>query len=234
MGFDAAFYMDSLSCLFALLITFIGTLVVICTGQYFKGDPTAWRFLTFLLLFMASMLGLVMAGDVLTLFMFWEGNKHRRRFCWWHTRTRTRPLDEGAFRALLYHRRVAVWRCWSGVAFVSSGSRRVPISVNSGYARGAAPRQPTVSSDVGVSSLSGRSQKAPSSHSHIWLPHAMSAPAPASAYLHSATMVKAGIYLLARLNPVWVRRSSGLICCTTRGTDDDAGGRIPGLETEPI
>ena len=73
MGFDATFYIDSLSCLFALLITFIGTLVVIYTGQYFKGNPTAWRFLTFLLLFMGNMLGLVMAGDVLTLFMFWEG-----------------------------------------------------------------------------------------------------------------------------------------------------------------
>ena len=59
--------------LFALLVTFIGVLIIIYTGQYFKGDQGAWRFLTYLLLFMGAMLGLVMAGDVLTLFIFWEG-----------------------------------------------------------------------------------------------------------------------------------------------------------------
>ena len=73
LGLKAGLYYDSLSALFALLITFIGTLVVIYTGQYFKSDQGAWRFLTYLLLFMGAMLGLVMAGDVLTLFIFWEG-----------------------------------------------------------------------------------------------------------------------------------------------------------------
>ena len=72
-GLSLGFYVDDLSLLFGLLITFIGTLVIVYTGQYFKGDQGAWRFLTYLLLFMVSMLGIVMAGDVLTLFIFWEG-----------------------------------------------------------------------------------------------------------------------------------------------------------------
>ena len=61
MGFSAGFYLDSLSGLFALLITAIGTLIIIYAGQYFKGDRSAWRFLTYMLLFMGAMLGLVMA-----------------------------------------------------------------------------------------------------------------------------------------------------------------------------
>jgi NADH:ubiquinone oxidoreductase subunit 5 (subunit L)/multisubunit Na+/H+ antiporter MnhA subunit len=73
LGVELGFYFDSLSALFALLVTFIGILIIIYTGQYFKGDQRAWRFLTYMLLFMGSMLGLVMAGDVLTLFIFWEG-----------------------------------------------------------------------------------------------------------------------------------------------------------------
>ena len=73
LNLSLGLYVDSLSLLFGLLVTIIGTLVVVYAGQYFKGDQSAWRFLTYLLLFMVSMLGIVMAGDVLTLFIFWEG-----------------------------------------------------------------------------------------------------------------------------------------------------------------
>jgi NADH:ubiquinone oxidoreductase subunit 5 (subunit L)/multisubunit Na+/H+ antiporter MnhA subunit len=72
IGLNMGLYFDSLSALFGLLVTFIGTLVIIYAGQYFKGDRSVWRFFTYMLLFMGAMLGLVMAGDVLTLFIFWE------------------------------------------------------------------------------------------------------------------------------------------------------------------
>ena len=68
-----SFYLDGLSLLFALLVTGIGTLIIIYSGYYFQKEPTAWRFLTYLLLFMASMLGLVLAGNTFVLFIFWEG-----------------------------------------------------------------------------------------------------------------------------------------------------------------
>ena len=105
LGVQAGLYFDGLSALFALIVTGIGTLVVVYAGYYFKETPTltpalsqgergpelplplgeGWgegkrenhaRFLTYLLLFMASMLGVVMAGDVITLFIFWEGDQH--------------------------------------------------------------------------------------------------------------------------------------------------------------
>ena len=72
IGLTAGLYLDALSWLFAALITGIGTLIVLYTGQYFKGDQTAWRFLTYILLFMVAMLGVVLAGDIITLFIFWE------------------------------------------------------------------------------------------------------------------------------------------------------------------
>ena len=73
LGLSIGFYVDTLALFFGLLVTFIGILVIVYTGYYYKGDQSAWRFLTYMLLFMTSMLGLVLAGDVLTLFLFWEG-----------------------------------------------------------------------------------------------------------------------------------------------------------------
>jgi NADH:ubiquinone oxidoreductase subunit 5 (subunit L)/multisubunit Na+/H+ antiporter MnhA subunit len=72
LGLGAALYFDHLSALFALLVTGIGALVVIYAGYYFKGDPGAWRFFSYILLFKTAMLGVVLAGDVITLFIFWE------------------------------------------------------------------------------------------------------------------------------------------------------------------
>ncbi|MGD8807478.1 MAG: Na(+)/H(+) antiporter subunit A, partial [Chloroflexota bacterium] len=72
-GLPFSLYLDGLSVFFALIVTFIGALIIVYTGQYFKGDADAWRFLTYILLFMGAMLGLVLAGDVITLFIFWEG-----------------------------------------------------------------------------------------------------------------------------------------------------------------
>ncbi|MGD8399127.1 MAG: hypothetical protein PVG11_09745, partial [Anaerolineae bacterium] len=82
LGLRAGLYFDHLSALFALLVTGIGTLVIVYAGYYFKSDTRAeatpppwgeWRFLAYLLLFMTAMLGVVLAGDVITLFVFWEG-----------------------------------------------------------------------------------------------------------------------------------------------------------------
>ena len=100
LGLSLGFYVDDLSLLFGLLITFIGTLVVIYAGQYFKGDQGAWRFLTYLLLFMVAMLGIVVAGDVLTLFIFWEGTSILS-FLLVAYKTSSKTARYGAFRALL-------------------------------------------------------------------------------------------------------------------------------------
>ena len=215
MGFDAAFYIDSLSCLFALLITFIGTLVVIYTGQYFKGDPTAWRFLTFLLLFMGTMLGLVMAGDVLTLFMFWEGTSIVS-FLLVAYKYKDEDARRGGFKALFITGGggIALLVGLLIVGFITGDTGFVTI-LGCGDLLRSSPLYPAMLVLIAI----GAFTKSAQFPAHIWLPDAMSAPTPASAYLHSATMVKAGIYLMARLNPVlgqtelwfWLLSLTGMI-----------------------
>ena len=198
MGFDAAFYLDSLSFLFALLITFIGTLIVVYAGQYFKGDPSAWRFLTFLLLFMGTMLGLVMAGDVLTLFMFWEGTSIVS-FLLVAYNNKDEEARRGAFKALFITGGggIALLVGLLIVGLTAGGTGFITI-LDCGDLLRSSPQYSLMLVLIAI----GAFTKSAQFPAHIWLPEAMSAPTPASAYLHSATMVKAGIYLMARLNPV--------------------------------
>ena len=197
LGLDLGFYFDSLSALFALLVTFIGTLIVIYTGQYFKGDQSAWRFLTYLLLFMGAMLGLVMAGDVLTLFIFWEGTSITS-FLLVAYKYNDEKARRGAFKALFITAGGGI-ALLAGLLFVSfvAGSTEFSTILTSGEALRNSEFYLVMLALVSV----GAFTKSAQFPAHIWLPSAMSAPTPASAYLHSATMVKAGIYLMARLNP---------------------------------
>ena len=190
-------YLDGLSAFFALLVTFIGTLIIIYTGQYFQGDPGAWRFLTYIFLFMGAMLGLVMAGDVITLFIFWEGTSITS-FLLVAYKTKDEEARKGAFKALFITGGGGI-ALLGGLLFVGNvagGTTYVEI-LGSGDALRESPYYLVM---LGLVAF-GAFTKSAQFPAHIWLPGAMSAPTPASAYLHSATMVKAGIYLLARLNP---------------------------------
>lgn len=191
-------YFDGLSALFALLITGIGTLVVLYTGEYFSGDPTGWRFLAFLLLFTFAMLGLVMAGDLISLFIFWEGTS-LTSFLLVGFKSKDPVARRGAFKALFITAGggVALLLGFLIVAGVAGGSTFEAVLGGGDLLRGS-PYYPAMLALI----LVGAFTKSAQYPFHFWLPEAMSAPTPASAFLHSATMVKAGIYLLARLNPV--------------------------------
>ncbi len=197
LGLRLGFYVDSLSVLFGLLITFIGTLVIVYTGQYFKGEQKTWRFLTYMLLFMVSMLGIVLAGDVITLFIFWEGTSILS-FLLVAYKTKDKDARYGAFRALFITGGggIAMLGGLLFVSYVAGGTDFVTILTSGDVLR---------SNEFYIVFLLlvtfGAFTKSAQFPAHIWLPGAMSAPTPASAYLHSATMVKAGIYLLARMNP---------------------------------
>ena len=197
LDLSLGFYVDSLSVLFGLLVTFIGALVVVYTGQYFKGDQGAWRFLTYLLLFMVSMLGVVTAGDVLTLFIFWEGTSILSYLLVAY-KYQYEEARYGAFRALFITGGGGI-ALLAGLLFVShaAGGTDFATILSSGDV--------LRSHDFYLVMLAlvafGAFTKSAQWPAHIWLPGAMSAPTPASAYLHSATMVKAGIYLMARMNP---------------------------------
>jgi multicomponent K+:H+ antiporter subunit A len=216
LGLSLGLYYDSLSALFALLVSGIGGLVVVYAGYYFKDDSSAARFLTYLLLFMTSMLGLVLAGDLITLFIFWEGTSVVS-FLLVAYKYKDEAARRGAFKALLITGGGGI-ALLGGFVLLSTiaGSADLAVILKSGGALRSSPLYPAMLALVAV----GAFTKSAQTPFHIWLPDAMSAPTPASAYLHSATMVKAGIYLMARLNPalgntdLWFYLLSGFGCLT--------------------
>jgi multicomponent K+:H+ antiporter subunit A len=200
LGLSASLYFDHLSALFALLVTGIGALVVVYAGYYFRSEGQAWeewRFLAYLLMFMTAMLGLVLAGDVITLFIFWEGTSVTS-FLLIAYKTKDELARRGAFKSLFITGGggIALLVGLLLLSHVAGGSNLTTI-LGSGELLRDSALYPVM---LGAIAL-GAFTKSAQTPFHIWLPEAMSAPTPASAYLHSATMVKAGIYLLARLNP---------------------------------
>ncbi len=201
---DLAFRLDGLSLLFALLVCAIGGLVVLYAGAYFDNSRDRGRFLGPLFAFMASMLGLVLADDLLLLFLFWEltsissylliGFGHRRE-----------AARKAALQALLVTA-LGGLGLLAGLLLLVLASGTGSISELLQAATDPAWRQQLHSHPLYLPLLLlivlGAATKSAQFPFHFWLPGAMSAPAPASAYLHSSTMVKAGVYLLARLHPV--------------------------------
>jgi len=196
LGVGGSFALDGLSLLFALLVCGIGTLVVIYTAGYFDAPRDRGRFLAYLLAFMASMLGLVLADNLILLFVFWElttvtsylliGFKHG---------------GEGARKAALQSLLVTAGgglALLAGILILAAmaGSFELSEVVAAGDLR-EHPLYPAALLLLGLGALT-KSAQFPF---HFWLPNAMAAPTPASAFLHSSTMVKAGVYLLARLSP---------------------------------
>jgi multicomponent K+:H+ antiporter subunit A len=198
IGLYAVFLLDGLSALFTLVITGIGTLVVIYAGYYFKGEADSWRFQVFMLLFMASMVGLVLAGDIISLFLFWEGTSITS-FLLIGYKYKDPAAQRGAFKALFITAGGGI-ALLAGLILVSVviGSYDFPTILTSGEMLRESPLYPVMLGLLAIGAFT-KSAQAPA---HVWLPDAMTAPTPASAYLHSATMVKAGIYLMARMNPV--------------------------------
>lgn len=198
LGLNFSLHYDGLSALFALLITGIGTLIMLYAGQYFGDDEeSAWRFLAYTLLFMFAMLGLVLAGDLITLFLFWEGTSISS-FLLIAYKYKDEAARKGAFKSLFITGGGGI-AMLAGFVFITSisGSADFKTVLASGDLLRNSPLYPVLFTLVAF----GAFTKSAQFPAHIWLPEAMSAPTPASAFLHSATMVKAGIYLLARLNP---------------------------------
>jgi multicomponent Na+:H+ antiporter subunit A len=198
LGVEFSFYLDGLSLVFALLVLGIGALIVVYAGGYLSHHPLRGRFQLFLLLFMGSMLGVVLADDAITLFIFWEltsftsylliGFDHERERARW-----------AALQALLV---TGVGGLALLAGMVLLGQAGGTMSISALLARGEAVRADALYLPILLLILAGAFTKSAQFPFHFWLPNAMEAPTPVSAYLHSATMVKAGVYLLARLQPV--------------------------------
>lgn len=198
LGIALAFRLDGLSLLFALLVTGIGTLVVLYSGAYLAGHPRLGRFYLLILAFMGAMLGLVVADDLIVLYVFWELTSIASYLLigFDHSRAAAR---RAALQALLV-------TAFGGLALLA-GSILIERVVGSFQLSTVLLHGDTVQSGplylpILLLVLLGAFTKSAQFPFHFWLPNAMEAPAPVSAYLHSATMVKAGIYLLFRLGPV--------------------------------
>ncbi|MDR9390435.1 MAG: putative monovalent cation/H+ antiporter subunit A [Trueperaceae bacterium] len=197
LGIDLAFRLDGLSLVFALMITVIGTAVVIYAGGYLRGDRQLPRFYLLLLSFMAAMLGVVVADDLISLFVFWELTSLTSYFLIGYEHERTSSRD-GALQGLLITGS-------GGLAmlggFLLIGRDVGTFRISEMLAEPAALTTSPIYLPALILVALGAFTKSAQFPFHVWLPNAMAAPTPVSAYLHSATMVKAGVYLLARLAP---------------------------------
>lgn len=195
---NLSWQIDGLSLLFAMLISGIGTLVVIYASSYLAGDAQLGRFYLYLLIFMVAMLGLVLANNLLTLFVFWEltsissylliGFKHRYE-----------DSRKSALQALLVTGGggLALLAGLLLLGLVGGSLEITELIANQSLIQADALYLPIV-----LLVLTGAFTKSAQFPFHFWLPNAMAAPTPVSSYLHSATMVKAGVYLVARMTPV--------------------------------
>lgn len=198
LNIQFSFYLDGLGLLFALLVSGIGTLIVIYGSAYLEDSRHLGRFYSFTMLFMGAMLGLVLADDLITLFVFWEltsissylliGYKHD------HESSR-----RAALQALLVTGAGGL-ALLAGLIMLGGLKGTFQLSELILMPAGFADNRFYI--PVLLLVFAGALTKSAQFPFHFWLPNAMEAPTPVSAFLHSATMVKAGIYLLARLNPV--------------------------------
>jgi multicomponent K+:H+ antiporter subunit A len=197
LGLAFGLRMDGLAWLFALLISGIGMLIVLYAAYYLDPDDPAARFFGFLLLFMGAMLGVVLADNLLLLVVFWELTSLSSFLLigYWSHRADAR---QGARMALTITGAGGL-ALLGGALLLGEivGSYELEAVLASGDLIRAHPLYPVALALV----LAGAFTKSAQFPFHFWLPHAMAAPTPVSAYLHSATMVKAGVFLLARLYP---------------------------------
>lgn len=199
LGVTGGLRVDGLSLVFALLITGIGALIFLYAHAYLAGDPRMVRLVVILILFMAAMVGAVTADDIVTLFIFWELTSLTSFFLvgFDHEKTKAR---KAALQALLV--------TGGGGLALLAGLILVSIAAGTTSLSGIIAQRETVLAHEAATPamlliILGCFAKSAQTPLHFWLPNAMAAPTPVSAYLHSATMVKLGVYLLARLNPVY-------------------------------
>jgi multicomponent Na+:H+ antiporter subunit A len=197
LGVYLAFRMDGLSLLFALLIAGIGALIVLYSGYYMDDRSRIGRFQAYLFLFMGSMLGVVLANDLITLFVFWELTSISSYLLIGFDNENERARY-GALKALLI---TGAGGLAMLLGLVLLGAVTGTSSISEILTQGAVIQASNLYLPILLLILLGAFTKSAQFPFHIWLPDAMRAPSPVSAYLHSATMVKAGIYLLARFYP---------------------------------
>jgi multicomponent K+:H+ antiporter subunit A len=213
LGLNVSFRLDGLGLLFAGLILGIGLLIIIYARFYMAERDNFGQFMAFLMLFQGAMLGIVLSENILLLLIFWE------------------LTSLSSFLLIGYWRHLPEARQGARMALAVTGAGGLALiggmlilgDIAGSYELGVilTQKEAIQSSDwylpALVLILIGAFTKSAQFPFHFWLPHAMAAPTPVSAYLHSATMVKAGIFLLARLWPVLAGTDAWFYAVATTG-----------------
>jgi multicomponent K+:H+ antiporter subunit A len=214
-GVDFTLRMDGFAWMFCVLVSGIGFLVVLYARYYMSPADPVPRFFSFFLSFMGSMLGVVLSGNLIQLVFFWELTSLFSFLLigYWHHSAAAR---DGARMALIVTS--AGGLCLFAAALLL-GRIVGSYDLDEVLAAGSRIRAHALYVPALVLIAAGALTKSAQFPFHFWLPHAMAAPTPVSAYLHSAAMVKLGVFLLARLWPamagtdawIWIVGTAGLI-----------------------
>jgi NADH-quinone oxidoreductase subunit L len=212
---DFGFYVDNLTSVLLIVVTTIGMLVHVYSIGYMQHDPGRWRFFAYLNLFMVSMLILVLADSWLVLFLAWElvGLSSYLLIGFWY---RKRTAAEASKKAFVTNRVGDVGFALGIMAiFVNTGTLNIrdslgalvgPVASTAPCALGTVCPPTPLMIPIWIIALlvfAGAVGKSAQFPLHVWLPDAMEGPTPVSALIHAATMVNAGVYLVARANPLF-------------------------------
>jgi multicomponent Na+:H+ antiporter subunit A len=230
LGIDLAWRIDGLSILMLLMITGVGTAVFVYAGGYLAGHPQQSRLYVLLTLFMLAMIGCVTADNLVVLFVFWELTSLTSFLLvgFNHTDLASRKSAQQAFLVtgtggLALLAGLLLLGHLMGSYSLSTVIERVPYE----------EATPALTAALALI-LVGAFTKSAQFPFHFWLPNAMSAPTPVSAYLHSATMVKLGVYLLARLDPAFGEWDFWEIALKTAGSITAAWGMVLALRERDL
>jgi NADH-quinone oxidoreductase subunit L len=212
---DMGFHVDALTATLLIVVTTIGMLVHLYSVGYMAHDPATWRFFAYLNLFMFSMLVLVLANSWLLVFAGWElvGLSSYLLIGFWYAR---RSAALAAKKAFIVNRVGDVGFALGIMAiFANTGTMNIQDSLAKLTEAGASFPVPLVV--VALLVFAGAMGKSAQFPLHVWLPDAMEGPTPVSALIHAATMVNAGVYLIARANPLFVHAQEAMVVVAAIG-----------------
>lgn len=200
LGINLDFKLDALALMFAMLISGIGILIFIYTYFYLSAKNSLAKLYSLLMLFMAAMLGIALSNNLMLLLVFWELTSISSFLLvgYWQ---RYEAAQRGSRMALTITGLGGL--CMLG-GFILIGQVAGTYQIDQLYAKAELIQSSPLFLPILVLILMGAFTKSAQFPFHFWLPNAMAAPTPVSAYLHSATMVKAGIFLLLRLSPIFI------------------------------
>jgi NADH-quinone oxidoreductase subunit L len=221
---DANFAVDALTAVLLIVVTTIGMLVHVYSIGYMAHDPGRWRFFAYLNFFMFSMLLLVLADNFMLLFVAWElvGLSSYLLIGFWYNR---HSAALAAKKAFLVNRVgdfgfalgiAAVWTTVGTLNFTTTDAgpgvfQLLPQALHSGAIA------PWMMNGIALLLFTGAVGKSAQFPLHVWLPDAMEGPTPVSALIHAATMVNAGVYFVARANPIFVEAPTAMVVVAAVG-----------------